>query len=412
MMASSFSRPELSKARQGRTYDLASPSPCGRFATKAKSQGNTKAKTERAAIAIYHATTKPLSRSAGRSSVAAAAYRAGVALVDARTGMAHDFTRRAGVVGASILAPTSSGVFASDRQALWNAAEAAEKRKDSRTAREWILALPAELDAEQRADLARDFGRELIGRYGVAVDVAIHAPARDGDDRNHHAHILCTTRKVEGETLGEKCELELSDSKRKALGLGPAADEISAIRERWAELANVALEKAGQSARIDHRSLGDQQEAAFERGDLVEALALKREPQRHVGVHATQLDRRSGHATSEHGKLRERIEAAARHARSAAVRWAHEFMALMRPEAEKLVMAEATAEQAADPLQADAVARPENPLTTLMQKWRRPAPSAPQQARDPGRQAMRPKSDDAHPPRPARGHDPERGCEP
>lgn len=344
--------------------------------------------------------------------MAAAAYRAGVALVDARTGMAHDFTRRAGVVEASILAPAGAGGFASDRQALWDAAEAAEKRKDSRTAREWILALPAELDAEQRADLARDFARELIERYGVAADVAIHAPARDGDERNHHAHILCTTRKVEGETLGEKCELELSDSKRKALGLGPAAAEISAIRERWAELANVALEKAGQSARIDHRSLGDQQEAAFERGDLAEALALKREPQRHVGVHGTQLDRRSGRATSERGKLRERIEAAARHARSAAARWAHEFMALMRPEAEKLVMAEAAAEQAADPLQADAAALPENPLTTLMQKWRRPAPSAPQQARDPGRPAARPKSDDSHPPRPVRGHDPERGYEP
>lgn len=303
-----------SKARQGRTYDLASPSPCGRFATRAKAEQGQRSKAERAAIAIYHATTKPLSRSAGRSAVAAAAYRAGVKLEDHRTAMVFDFTRRSGVVASAILAPADAGGFASDRQALWNAAEAAEKRKDSRTAREWILALPAELDAEQRAEVARAFARELIERYGVAADMAIHAPARDGDDRNHHAHILCTTRVIAGETLGEKSELELSDSKRKTLGLIPAAEEISKLRERWADLANATLEKSGVEVRIDHRSLAAQQADAFDRGDVAAALALEREPQQHVGVHATQLDRRTGLAVTDLGQARERAAAAARRA--------------------------------------------------------------------------------------------------
>lgn len=167
-------RPEQSEARAHLRLGCAKS--VRSLRDKAKSRARAKAKTERDAIAIYHATTKPLSRSAGCSSVAAAAYRAGVALVDARTGMTHDFTRRSGVAASFIMAPGNAGEFASDRESLWNAAEAAEQRKDARTAREWILALPSELAAEQRADLARDFARELVERYGVAVDVAIHAP--------------------------------------------------------------------------------------------------------------------------------------------------------------------------------------------------------------------------------------------
>lgn len=371
-------------------------------------------KPERAAIAVYHATTKPLSRSTGRSSVAAAAYRAGVALVDARTGMTHDFTRRSGVVASFILAPGNAGEFASDREPLWNAAEAAEKRKDSRTAREWILALPSELATEQRVNLALYFARELVERYGVVADVAIHAPALSGDERNHHAHILCTTRMIEGDSFGDKSAFELSDAKRKILGLGSAADEIFALRERWAELANAALEKAGQSARVDHRSLIDQQAAAAERGDLVEVLALQREPQRHVGVHAAQLDRRAGRAISERGKLRERAVAATRHARSAAVRWARELLDLMRPVAEKAVLAEIDGELATDPapcassdtqaLQLAAAApRKESPLAALMQKWRQPAAEVPKNPK-----TEHPKSrpiDDSQPRPERRDHD-------
>lgn len=154
-------------------------------------------------MAIYHLSVKSISRSAGRSVVAAAAYRAGQELTDERQGLTHDYTRKQGVEDAFIVAPDGAD-WAQDRNALWNAAEAAEKRKDAKTGREYELALPAELDAGARKELARDFARELVERYGVVADVAIHEPGRAGDNRNHHAHILTTTRTAGADGLGAK----------------------------------------------------------------------------------------------------------------------------------------------------------------------------------------------------------------
>src|SRR3546814_2670587 len=144
-------------------------------------------------MAIYHLAVKSVSRSTGRSAVAAVAYRAGVALENERDGLVHDYTRRSGVEDAFIVVPEGAE-WAQDRSALWNAAEAAEKRKDAKVAREYELGLPAELDAGQRRDLVRAFAEDIRDRYGVAVDAAIHAPHDYGDDRNHHAHVMTTTR--------------------------------------------------------------------------------------------------------------------------------------------------------------------------------------------------------------------------
>nr|MBU2813006.1 MobA/MobL family protein [Acidithiobacillus ferruginosus] len=231
-------------------------------------------------MAIYHASTKPIARSAGRSAVAAAAYRAGVELVDARTGLVHDYTRKGGVELTEILTPDGLGV---ERNALWNAAELAEKRKDARTAREWIVALPAELDAGQRTELAHDFAQALVERYGVAADLAIHAPDREGDNRNHHAHLLTTTRQVSrapdgGLVLGAKAHIELSDKARRERGLGAAADEVKAVRELWEHTANAALERAGVDARIDARSL--------------QAQGVDQEATQHLGPVASEMERR------------------------------------------------------------------------------------------------------------------------
>ncbi|WP_183132581.1 MobA/MobL family protein, partial [Pseudomonas savastanoi] len=134
-----------------------------------------------------------------------------------------------------------------ERNALWNAAESAEKRKDGRTGREWIIALPAELDEDARQELASAFGVELATRYGVAVDLAIHLPNREGDNRNHHAFVMTTTRQVSRDAtgllvMGEKSTIELSDTKRRSVGLGSAADEVVAIRQLWERMANRALE--------------------------------------------------------------------------------------------------------------------------------------------------------------------------
>src|SRR5699024_4446043 len=91
----------------------------------------------------------------------------------------------------------------------------------------------------------------------------IHAPSKGGDNKNHHAHILLTTRKAELDTenklvLTQKSEIELSNTKRKTLGMGTSQEEIKQIRSTWANLANHALEQAGYRERIDHRSYVDQ----------------------------------------------------------------------------------------------------------------------------------------------------------
>lgn len=211
-------------------------------------------------MAIYHCTTKTVNRSSGRTAVASMAYRAGEKLEDERTGLTHDFTRKDGVAHTEIISNLDIEI---DRSQLWNLAEQSENRKDARTAREWVIALPDELTADQRKDLAKDFARSLVDRYGVIADIAIHEPSKGGSDKNHHAHIMLTTRKAELDTdnnliLTTKTDIELSNAKRKNLDMGTTQDEIKQIRETWANLANHALERAGIQEKIDHRSYADQ----------------------------------------------------------------------------------------------------------------------------------------------------------
>lgn len=194
--------------------------------------------------AIFHLDVKTISRSQGRSAVAAAAYRAGTKLLDARTGLVHDFRKKQGVVETFIAAPDGCD-WITDRNALWDAAEAAEKRKNSTVAREWMVALPDALDATQRADLARTLATELVTRFGIAVDVAIHAPSGDGDQRNHHAHLLTTTREAGPDGFGAKTRI-LDAAKTGGI-------EIANMREWWAGMVNDALAAAESTARIDHR---------------------------------------------------------------------------------------------------------------------------------------------------------------
>ena len=231
-------------------------------------------------MAIYHCSTKTVNRSSGRTAVASSAYRAGEKLEDERTGLTHDFTRKDGVAHSEIISNLDIQI---DRGELWNLAEKTENRKDARTAREWVIALPDELDADQRKDLAKDFARSLVDRYGVIADIAIHEPSKGGSDKNHHAHIMLTTRKAELDTdnnlvLTTKTNIELSNAKRKSLNMGTTQDEIKQIRETWANLANHALERAGIQEKIDHRSYADQ-------GNGLQATI-------HEGTKVTQLRRR------------------------------------------------------------------------------------------------------------------------
>lgn len=230
-------------------------------------------------MAIYHLSMKTVSRSSGRSAVGAAAYRSGTRLTNERDGLVHDYTRKGGIEHSEIVLPEgSTAEWARDRETLWNAAEFAEKRKDARVAREIEVALPHELTGEERLELVREFSQSLADRYGVAVDFAIHTPDDNMDIRNHHAHILMTTRQVGEDGLGDKTDLERENKWLKANDLPTTDEQLKALRVEWEETANLALARAGHDIRIDHRSHQDR--------------GLEIEPTQHVGVHATQMDRR------------------------------------------------------------------------------------------------------------------------
>src|ERR1039458_1568386 len=114
-------------------------------------------------MALYHLSMKPVSRGSGRSAVASAAYRAAERIENERDGLVHDFSRRSGVEHAEIVLPAGADAeWAKERSALWNAAEASEKRKDARVAREIEVSLPHELSGEQRLVLAPEFGQGLV----------------------------------------------------------------------------------------------------------------------------------------------------------------------------------------------------------------------------------------------------------
>ena len=226
--------------------------------------------TETDPMAIFHLDVSTVKRSEGRSAVAAAAYRAGARLRDERTGQVFDYARRRGIGSTFIAAPVDAPDWANDRNLLWNAAEAAETRKNSTVAREWLVALPAELDAEAREQLVRDFATELALRFDVVVDAAIHAPGGEGDERNHHAHLMTSTRAIGPEGFGAKTRV------LDAAKTGGA--EITAMRAIWADLCNDALETSGRSERIDPRAKGIQAAEAAARAqeaeDEAEALEI------------------------------------------------------------------------------------------------------------------------------------------
>lgn len=217
-------------------------------------------------MSIFHLTVRSVSRATGRSAVAAAAYRAGQRLTNARDGRTHDYVGKP-VIEAFMMAPPDAPAWTYDRSALWNAVEAAERRKDAKVAREYEIALPAELDAAERKRLVELFAARLVERYGVAVDVAIHPPSDEGDQRNHHAHLLTTTRSMGREGLGPKTRaLDVSTS---------ASAEVELLREGWAGLVNEALQRANVPDRVDHRSFerqGKGIEPTVKLGPVVSAI--------------------------------------------------------------------------------------------------------------------------------------------
>ena len=166
-----------------------------------------------------------ISRSAGRSAVAAAAYRACVKLIDQTTGLIHDYTRKRGHVETILIG-------ADDISELWNKAEAAENRKNSTVARELMLPLPDEWTNDERRECVRDIAQHLRDTYGVAVGASIHGPGRH--DRNNHVHMMFTTRAVDNDgNFGKKTRI-LDDMK---------TGEVSKLREAICKIVNAHAEK-------------------------------------------------------------------------------------------------------------------------------------------------------------------------
>ena len=197
-------------------------------------------------MAIYHFSGKIISRASGRSVVAAAAYRAADQLYDARYDVIRDYTHKSDVAHAEILLPTGALDWMADREKLWNAVEAVEKRKDAQLSREFQIALPRELTLKQNIELAREFIQREFVAQGMVADFAIHHDKGKDGEPQPHIHVLLTLREITLDGFGQK--VRAWNDKSLLLGW----------REAWAEVANRHLAFYDHDIRIDHRTLVEQ----------------------------------------------------------------------------------------------------------------------------------------------------------
>jgi len=207
-------------------------------------------------MAIYHFSAQVISRSQGRSSVAASAYRSAQRLLDERTGLTHDYTHKSDVVDQAILLPDNAPEALANRETLWNTVEHTERRKDAQLAREINIALPRELSSEQNWALLKDFVQTEFVAKGMVADVAFHR-GHTGSEDQPHGHVMLTMREITPAGFGAKVRA-WND---KAL--------LTTWRERWAERCNLELARADLDIRIDHRTL--------------EAQGINLEPQTKIG---------------------------------------------------------------------------------------------------------------------------------
>ena len=188
-----------------------------------------------------------------------AAYRSGELIEDRRTGQTFDYSRKQGVLYSEVIAPENAPNWARNRIELWNRSEAAERRGDAHVAREIQISLPHELSNFERREVTTAFARHLSDRYGVAVDTCIHAPHKDGDERNHHAHLMICARpfdETKEHGLGNKIRAFDAVSCQRA----GAENHVELWRKEWQRLLNQSLERAevkteeGALVQLDHRS--------------------------------------------------------------------------------------------------------------------------------------------------------------
>lgn len=209
-------------------------------------------------MAIFHLDFKIVKRSEGRSSVAKAAYHARTRITDERTGDTYDYSRRNDLYGHFILAPVNAPEhIVKDSTALWNEVERVERQQNGQTARYFDVAIPAELNNEDKKKLVLEYCQKNFVDKGMIADIAFH----DLDSDNPHAHVMLTLKTIHKNGFGKK-ERSWNDRKMSVLW-----------RESWASMANSYLAAAGSPERIDHRSLQAQHEEALEKA----AVALDNE---------------------------------------------------------------------------------------------------------------------------------------
>ena len=220
-------------------------------------------------MAIYHLSTKIISRSKGKSSIASSAYRSGEKLYNKRDGLIHDYTKRKDVIYKEIFKPSNAPNWVLDREQLWNEVEQIEKSKNSQLAREIDIALPIELNEKERIELLRNYVIDNFSNKGMVADVVIH----DKKDGNPHSHIMLTMRPFEengewGAKAKKEYILDKNGNKTYTKNGNAKSRKIETTnwnkketlehwREQWAIYANKALEKANRKERIDHRSYED-----------------------------------------------------------------------------------------------------------------------------------------------------------
>jgi Ti-type conjugative transfer relaxase TraA len=214
-------------------------------------------------MAIFHFSAKVISRAAGSSALAAAAYRSASRLHDERLDRDHDFSNKAGVIHSEVMLPDGAPDEWETREKLWNAVEAAEVRKDAQLAREIEFAIPRELDQAEGIRLARDFVvREFVAR-GIIADLNVHWDVGADGEPKPHAHVMLTMREVGEDGFGAK----VRDWNR--------TDLLEHWRGAWANHVNRRLAELDIDARVDHRTL--------------EAQGIDLEPQDKIGPAAARM---------------------------------------------------------------------------------------------------------------------------
>lgn len=262
-------------------------------------------------MALYHFHVGQVKRSAGQSVIESAAYRAGERLYSERYGEYSDYTRKGGVVYTEILLPPHAPSEYADRQALWNAVEAAERGKNAQLAYSFDIALQNEFTLEENIALARRFLLDNFVSRGMIADFAVHRPDKAGGIENPHFHVLCPIRPLnpDGSWGAKQRRVYRENGKFDAVpttGWGKP-ETLEEWREAWAELCNAKFKDKGFVCRIDHRSY--EKQGIDQAPNIHEGVAVRQMEAKGIATDKGERNRWIRSANAMLRTLREKIKA-------------------------------------------------------------------------------------------------------